>query len=67
MDLRLPKSERQLWRIYLTDHQGDPPEAYNPDIRIKFTTDPKIYKVLHKGVLVATADYHTTPPKIKRC
>ena len=64
MDLNLPKSERNLWRVYLTDHLGNPPKDYNPDIRIKFTTDSKVYKVLLKGKLIALADYHSTPPRI---
>lgn len=67
MRLKLPKSERQLWRVYLTDHLGNPPPSHNPDIRIKFTTNPKVYRVLYRGRLVATADYSTTPPKVSRC
>jgi hypothetical protein len=65
MHLNLPRSERQLWRIYLTDHLGNPPPNYNPDIRIKFTTKSKVYRVLYRGKLVATADYSTTPPEIQ--
>jgi hypothetical protein len=55
-----------LWRLYLTDHLGKNPPGYDPRIRIKFTTIKTTYKVLVDGVLVAYADYSTSPPKLRK-
>jgi hypothetical protein len=60
--LKLPKSERQLWRVYLTDHLGKPPRSYDPSIRIKFTSTKTVYKVLVDGELVLFADYSKGKP-----
>jgi hypothetical protein len=62
LKLKLPKSERQLWRVYLTDHLGKPPKSYDPSIRIKFTSTKTLYKVLVDGVLIAYADYSKGAP-----
>lgn len=66
LELKLPGSERQLWRLYLTDHMGKNPPGYDPRIRIKFTSIKTTYKVLVNGVLVAYADYSTSPPKLSK-